>query len=119
MTKWEELGDCWVPVDVSTKQGGTRHERQVEISLKFSWSNVNEELAGELFSYKDFDVPDGTEVIDHRNAKLRLVETFGKPVLEPKSETVPKREAGRVVFLLANLVVIGACVFWFIRRRVT
>lgn len=59
-TTWIHLDgkDIWLPATIDSWQSGDR------LKLAFSWKNVNEPIADELFTWQSFDLPTNTEVVD-------------------------------------------------------
>ena len=75
-TTWQTIGDVTVPTQIREVVDQTVL-RSMEVNLP--WTMVNEALPKESVSFESFDLPPGTQVINHKSGKRALESIIGQP----------------------------------------
>ena len=128
--EWTCIKDVWVPTSyehffATQKLNDSKAPNAPPLKvvrnitkLALDWKSVNETVADEVFDYRSFDLPKGTEVFDRRGENPLFIEKIG--VTPPRARNLAKKsdKPDRRWLVLANLAMICGFVgyVWYRRR---
>lgn len=119
-TTWTEFNGIWLPSSYHAISFFIPNH--YELHLSFDWKAVNQEIDADIFSWKGFDAPKGTRVLDARVSKERplRIAQIGASERKPTVVVHHKEEDGwsiRFVLLSLNaIIILAVCLFIWWRR---
>jgi len=106
-----------VGVDQPRKKTG---HAAIAYLLAFDWQSVNEPVPDKYFSHEDFQLADGTFVVESRSGESVILEEVGRD--EPDfgledAGTPAEWDTGRIMIVVGNVLLVCAVVFFLLFRR--
>ena len=126
---WMKIGNDWVPSQISTdfRMGDLAEERQrAVLKLSLQWTNVNTSTDEKNFTLADFNLSDGTYIVDRRLGKPIVERIIGGASvpdylrgLTPLPEPIPNNKRYTLFTALAiiNAIVVATFLVYLIRSR--
>jgi hypothetical protein len=115
-TKWTQYEDVWVPKTFEIE--GNRGNTKVKLQLEFQWTSVNQPLSETNFSWRSWNLPLKSRVIDARMGpdKAIQIERIGDEL--ERDLPLPGSSVTRIIFITISVIAIGGVTGWLIARWV-